>query len=333
MRLDRGLAEDAIREHVAEPLDIGVTEAAVLIRRIVDEKMASAIRKEVVLRGYRPEDFVLFAFGGGGPTHAAGYGSDIPTTVVFPYSAVFCAFGSSIMDVMHVYERSRRMTLIEPMTGNVVLDKEAFNATVQELVAQARRELAAEGLPADDAVFELELDMLYGGLIHSKRTSTPALAIESDEDAWAFYRRFEQEFSEAFSPHVVNLPGGVYIDTFVLKASVPGQRLEMPSYSLEGPSPDAAATGAREAYWPALGGYKATPVFDQQRLRPGNEVRGPALIESEFTTVVIPPEHRYRVDRHGLGILESDARRRPSDASSDARGEARLDKAGAADPS
>ena len=333
MRLDRGLAEDAIREHVAEPLDIGVTEAAVLIRRIVDEKMASAIRKEVVLRGYRPEDFVLFAFGGGGPTHAAGYGSDIPTTVVFPYSAVFCAFGSSIMDVMHVYERSRRMTLIEPMTGNVVLDREAFNATVQELVAQARRELTAEGLPADDAVFELELDMLYGGLIHSKRTSTPSLAIEGDEDAWAFYRRFEQEFSEAFSPHVVNLPGGVYIDTFVLKASVPGQRLEMPSYSLEGPAPDAAATGAREAYWPALGGYKATPVFDQQRLRPGNEVRGPALIESEFTTVVIPPEHTYRVDRHGLGILESDARRRPSDASSDARGEARLDKAGAADPS
>src|SRR3712207_8961831 len=50
------------------------------------EKMASAIRKEVVLRGYRPTDFLLFAFGGGGPTHVAGYMGEIPRAVIFPFS-------------------------------------------------------------------------------------------------------------------------------------------------------------------------------------------------------------------------------------------------------
>jgi N-methylhydantoinase A/acetophenone carboxylase len=330
MKLDSSLAERALQRRIAQPLGISVTEAAALVRRIVDEKMASAIRKEVVLRGYRPEEFVLFAFGGGGPTHAAGYAGDIPTTVVFPYSAVFCAFGSSIMDVMHVYEKSRRMVLIEPMTGRPTTDFEQFNATVQELLEQARREMAGEGLPVDQAVFELELDMLYGGLIHSKRTSTPGLFMNSEADVWEFYRRFEKEFSEAFSPHVVNLPGGVYIDTFVLKASVPGQHLEMPVYELGDQSPEAARKGSRQAYWPSLGGHVDTDVFDQARLRPGHVVMGPALIEGEFTTVVIPPERRFRIGEHALGIMEARDARRTTDADSDAGREASLDQAGAA---
>jgi N-methylhydantoinase A/acetophenone carboxylase len=329
MKLDRSLAERALQRRIARPLGISVTEAAALIRRIVDEKMASAIRKEVVLRGYRPEEFVLFAFGGGGPTHAAGYAGEIPTTVVFPYSAVFCAFGSSIMDVMHVYEKSRRMVLVEPMTGKPTTDYEQFNATVRELLEQARREMAGEGLPVDQAVFELELDMLYGGLIHSKRTSTPGLFMNSEADVWEFYKRFEKEFSEAFSPHVVNLPGGVYIDTFVLKASVPGQHLEMPVYELGDPSPEAARKGSRQAFWASLGGYVDTEVFDQAKLRPGHIVEGPALIEREFTTVVVPPERRFRIGEHALGIMESSDARRTTDADSDAGREASLDQAGA----
>jgi len=304
MRLRKDLAERAIRERIAKPLGLDVVEAAALIRRVVDEKMASAIRKEVVLRGYRPEEFVLFAFGGGGPTHCAGYRGDIPKVVIFPFSPVFCAFGASIMDVMHVYEKSKRMMLIEPVTQKPALDYDAFCATVQELMEEARRDLEAEGLPLDRAVFSLELDMLYGGQIHSKRASTPGLFIRNEEDVWAFYRRFEQEFSEAFSPLVVNLPGGVYIDTFVLKVTVPGRRLELPRLPLSGESADHARKGTREAYWPEVGGWRSTRVYDQGLLQPGNRVEGPALVEAEYTTVVIPPGHTYRIDEFGLGILE-----------------------------
>jgi N-methylhydantoinase A len=304
MKLDPELSREAIEKKIATPLGIEVMEAASLIRRIVDEKMSSAIRKEVVLRGYRPEDFVLFAFGGGGPTHACGYGQDFPQIVVFPYSAVFCAFGSSIMDVSHLYERSQRMMMIEPMTGRAVLDRDSFNETVRSLVEDARSELRAEGLPEGQVVFELELDMLYGGLIHSKRTSTPGLQIESEEDVWRFYKQFETEFSEAFSPHVVNLPGGVYIDTFVLKASVPGQQLRMETHQLASEDASAARTGQREAYWPALGAFAEAAVFDEAVLRPGNVIQGPALVESPFTTIVITPDRQYRIDEHGLGFIE-----------------------------
>lgn len=304
MQLDSDLAEEAIRTRVAEPLGIETIEAAALIRRLVDEKMASAIRKEVVLRGYRPEEFAVFALGGGGATHAAGYCGDIPKIVVFPFSPVFCAFGSSIMDVLHVYEKSRRMTLIEPVTAQPALDFEAFNATVTELLDHARNDIEAEGLPLDEATFVLELEMLYGGQIHSKRSPTPTLFIESDADVWSFYRRFEQEFSEAFSPLVVNLPGGVYIDTFILRAQLPGQPYEMQKRELEAENPDAALKETRNAYWPETGDWKPTPVFDEALLRPGHAFEGPGIVESEYTTVVVPPGMQYRIDEYGLGILE-----------------------------
>jgi N-methylhydantoinase A/oxoprolinase/acetone carboxylase beta subunit len=305
MLLNKEAAEAAIRERIAEPLGLETIEAAALIRRLIDEKMSSAIRKEVTLRGYRPSEFVVFAIGGAGPTHVAGYMGEIPRAVIFPFSPVFCAYGSSIMDVVHLYEQSQRMVLIEPVTQRPAVDFDAFNAVVSGLIEQARKEVAAEGLPWESALLSLELDMLYGGQIHSKRTSTPALQLESEEDVWRFYRQFEQEFSEAFSPLVVNLAGGVYIDTFVLRVTLPGKRVELATAPLEGPDPSAARSGARAAYWPETGEWAETPVFVLDRLRPGNRIDGPAIVESEYTTGVIPPGRRLTIEEHGLGVIEN----------------------------
>ncbi|ALS21963.1 hydantoinase/oxoprolinase family protein [Paenibacillus naphthalenovorans] len=312
MKLNKAAAERAIRKKIAEPLGLSVMEAASLIRRLVDEKMASAIRKEVVLRGYRPDDFAIFAMGGGGATHAAGYKDEIPKVVIFPYSPVFCAFGSSIMDTMHVYETSRKMPFIAPMTEQPALDFEEFNTTVNSLLEQAKKELDAEGLDTNKAVFTLELDMLYGGQINSKRTSTPGLHITNDEDLWRFYKQFEKEFSEAFSPHVINLSGGVYIESFVLKAAVPSQPFHLPVLPPATVGKEIALKEHRSMYWPELTDHAESPVYDQMKLQPGHIVNGPAVIESEYTTVVVPPGLKYSVDPYGLGIMERDEERVPA---------------------
>lgn len=304
MRLDREAAERAIRERIAEPLGLEAIEAAGLIRRIIDDKMASAIRKEVVLRGYRPSDFVVFAFGGAGPTHVAGYMDEIPRAVIFPFSPVFCAYGSSMMDVVHLYERSHRMILLEPVTQRPTEDYKTFNGVVEHLLHEARRELAAEGFDPDRAAFALELDMLYGGQIHAKRTSTPDLFLESEEDVQRLSDHFEREFSEAFSPLVVNKPGGVYIDAFVLRASFPGHRLQLERIGGRRRTP--GAKGRRQAWWPELGGWAETPVLDLDRLLRGRgAIEGPALLESAYTSVVVPPGRRFTADEYGLGVLEA----------------------------
>ncbi len=304
MKLNKDRAFKAIKNKIADPLGISVAEAAATIKNLVEETMASAIRKEVHLRGYRPEDFVVFAFGGGGPTHAAGYKGDIDKVVIFPMSPVFCAYGSSIMDMIHIYETSRSMVFMEPMTQKLVVDREGFNESVSNLMEKAKQELEGDGQSTDRVIFSLELDMIYGGQAHVKRTTSPKLFLETEADAKAIYQHFEKEFSESFSPLVVNPEGGVFLENFVLRATIPTEKVSLPLFNLEGPSPVLALKGTREMYWDGLG-YVPSDVYDFAALQPGNIVEGPAAAEAEYTTIVIPPTMRLSIDRHGLGILEN----------------------------
>ncbi len=304
LNLNRDKAIASIRDKIAKPLGISVEEAAATIRKIVDGNMSSAIMKEVHLRGYSPEEFILFVAGGAGATHVEAFRSDIPKAIIFPFSPVFCAYGSSTMDIMHVYEHSKRLTMSEPVTQKFTQDYDTFNQTVERLIADAKKDLAGEGLNPADASFVLELDMLYGGQFHVKRALSPRLAIHSDADVRAICDAFEKEFSEAFSPFVVNPEGGVFIDSFVLKAIVSTKKVSLPKMPLEASSPAAAAKGTRAAYWPERRDFVPTTTYSFEKLRPGNVIAGPAIVEGEYTTLVVPAALKFSIDEHGLGILE-----------------------------
>src|ERR1700732_1623686 len=195
MRLDKNRAIQAVRDKIAKPLGIGVEEAAVIIRQIVNGNMASAIMKEVHLRGCRPDEFILFVGGGAGPTHAEGYKGDIPKTVTFAFSPVFCAFGSSNMGIMPVYDVSKKLTLMEPVTQSLSTEYQSFNQPVDNLVEQAKRDLQGDGLDPHEASYVLELDMLYGGQFHVKRALSPRLTLHGAQDVEAICDAFEKEFS------------------------------------------------------------------------------------------------------------------------------------------
>jgi N-methylhydantoinase A/acetophenone carboxylase len=302
--LNKDKAIQSIRDKIAKPLGMSVEEAATIIRKIVDGNMSSAIMKEVHLRGYSPEEFILFAAGGAGATHVEGFRADIPKAVIFPFSPVFCAYGSSTMDIMHVYELSKKLTLMEPVTHKLTNDFATFNQAVESLIENAKKDLDGEGLDAAKAHFVLELDMLYGGQFHVKRTLSPLLSLHSEGDVKAICDAFEKEFSEAFSPFVVNPDGGVFVDSFVLKAIVPTKKVSLPKMPLEGSKPDAALKGTRAVYWPDKKDFNPTNIYAFEALRPGNVIQGPAVVEGEYTTLVVPSSLRFSIDEHGLGILE-----------------------------
>jgi N-methylhydantoinase A/acetophenone carboxylase len=305
MRIEKTRAATAIRDKVAKPLGISVEEGAALIRKIVNGNMSSAIMKEVHLRGYSPEDFILFVGGGAGATHAEGFKGDIPKAVLFPFSPVFCAYGSSTMDIMHVYEASKKITLMTPGDQKLTHDYAAYNATVETLLEQAHKDLSADGMDPKTAAYVLELDMLYGGQFHVKRALSPRLSLHSDEDIRAVCDAFNKEFSEAFSPFVVNPEGGIFIESFILKAIVTTPKVHLPKLPLEGKDPSGARKGERPAYWPEEKAFRPTPTFAYESLRPGNLVEGPAIVEGQYTTMVVPPGMRFSIDEHGLGILET----------------------------
>ncbi|MGB8877236.1 MAG: hydantoinase/oxoprolinase family protein, partial [Solirubrobacteraceae bacterium] len=230
LKLNQRRAERAIRDRVASPLGIDVPEAALLIKRVIDARMGAEIYKETVLKGYDPRDFVIFAAGGAGPVHCCGYAESagMSKVVVFPFSSAFCAYGSSTMDVVHVYERSRRFPLLTAVGGYWLEDYDGFNSVVEGLRELAYRDFAGEGFDPDQVRFALELDMKFGGQLNVKRVASPVERVGSESDMRALYAAFEREFSEAYSPLGLNPDAGVEIEAFVLKASLPQRHTDRP---------------------------------------------------------------------------------------------------------
>ena len=115
MPLSRRRGERALRRRIAEPLGIGVTEAALRVRRLIDGVMGQEIYRQTALEGHDPRDFTMFAFGGAGPVHAAavaGY-ADVGTVATFPHGSEFNAYGVATMAVMQTYERTRMVQLFD----------------------------------------------------------------------------------------------------------------------------------------------------------------------------------------------------------------------------
>ena len=301
VQLNAEQAAASINEKIAEPLQLEVTEAAALIRKIVDANMGDTIAAETLLRGFDPRDFVLFASGGAGPTHCCGFASHagIDKVVVFPFAPVYCAFGSSIMDTIHFYEQSVRVQLLLPETMIPLNDYEQFNKVVATLKDKAIRDITGEGLPLKSAIFSLELEIEYGGQLSTLRIPSPLLELHCEEDVRTVCSQFDREYGEYYSPYAVYPRGGVDIFNFILKVTVPPNKLTLPTYPEKGPTPEKGALKeTRKVYWVEHRDFLETPIYEQKLLQHGNILNGPAVIEAENTTIVLNLGWQLSVDKY-----------------------------------
>lgn len=306
MRLREDLAAGAIKKRIADPLGINVVQAAALIKRVADANMANTIFKETALRGYDPKDFVVFSAGGAGPTHCCGYAfpTGVKKVVTFPFSPAFCAMGSATMDIVHFYEQSRRIVLLAPDTKVYLRDHAEFNDVVEGLHQKALLDIAGEGFRPEDAVVSLELDMKFGGQVHVLRTSSPRLKLIDDDDVRAVFEEFATEYSDVYGAIAMYPEGGVEITNFVLHVTIPQEKFAFPRHPFAGTDASGAQKGARPAFWEEHNGFTETPVYDQQLLQCGNQLNGPAILEAESTTLVVPPGARLTVDEYLNLVIE-----------------------------
>lgn len=309
MLLDVDLSTAAIQEKVADPLGIDVVEAAIRIRRLVDARMGQEVFNEVALKGHDPRDFVLFACGGAGATHACGFAPylQVKKVVVSPYSPVFGAFGASTVKIQQVWEKSRTMKIFQWATQSYYEDVDAFNNLVNELKDLAVRDLKLEGFREDKIHFRLELEMRYGMQYNLTKVASPHLNVMSPADFKDICDRFTEQYSAIYSPEATFPRGGINVECFFLTAFVDTPPYQAATRDSGTRTPgDAARLEGREAYWSEAGGFTETPVFDFDALLPGNVIDGPALIEARDTTYVLEPEWRFTMDGYGNGILERD---------------------------
>jgi len=304
MKLEPERAAEAIRRHIAKPAGISVEQAAYSIKRVVDGKMGMEIFKEVVLKGFDPREFALFAYGGAGPTHCCGYAEalGIRRILLFSESSVFCAYGASTLDVTHVYERARPMPLYDPMSRAYLSDLEAFNRTVEELESDLRRDMQAEGLNLSGMQMSLELELRYGSSPVTQRIHCKELRLRDQESVRELYQEFREHLMGLSLG--IDLPEAlVRIETFVLHGSIPTPgrvavaRDATPAKRRRQQPPP---VGHREAIWDATLQRVKTPVFAVGGLSEGDVLTGPAIGEARDTTYVVPPGWEMQILKDGV---------------------------------
>jgi N-methylhydantoinase A/acetophenone carboxylase len=307
MLLDPDLSHEVIERKIAGPLGVDVLEAAMHIRRLVDARMGQEVFNEVALKGHDPRDFVLFACGGAGATHACGFAPylQVNRVVVSGYSPVFGAFGASTVNIQQVWEKSRTLKIFQWATQSYAENFDHFNDLVNELRDLAVRDFRLEGFSEGEIRFRLELDMRYGMQYNLTKIVSPHLNVQGPEDFKDICDSFTAQYSAIYTPEATFPMGGINVECFYLSASVEAQESPVEEAEKTGPQPpEAARLPSRKATWSAKEGAVDTPVFSFPALEPGNVINGPALIEAPDTTYVIEPEWRFTLDGYRNGLLE-----------------------------
>ena len=307
MLLDVELAREAISERIAKPLGIDVMEAAYRIRRLVDARMGQEVFNEVALKGHDPRTFVVLACGGAGGAHACGIAPFIGAKkIIAPrQSSVFGAYGASLMQIKEVWDRSRSLKLFNYGSQSYLEDVDSFNAVTRDLKDLALRDLKLEGYEEAQIDFSLELNMRYGSQYNMTKVKSASLELSGPEDAKALCDTFTRQYAEIYSPEATFPAGGINVENFSLTAAVRVIDRLPKALALQGLAPEAnALTDERPVYWSPESGLLQTPVYDYARLLPGNQIVGPAIIESIETTYVVAPSWQFTLDGYGNGIME-----------------------------
>lgn len=281
-RLSKEKALQAIREQVAEPLGVSVEEAALSIRGRLVQIGADAVGGVLAAKGQNPRDFVLFAFGGGGGSFGAEIGATLGISQIYTFasSAVFSAMGLSTADVVHSYEQAVRRPLSE--AAGVV------SRAVAGFEESALRDMRGEGFGAQSVSVAVELEVSDG------RTTRVVPLARPQVESGAGLEEVRSAFGEA--------SGELQVDIVRVKATGQVPHNAPKVCEAEGSSPAAALKGSRQVY--RDGGWNETDVYDHARLRTGNVVQGPSVIEAVDSTYAVPAGATYRVDAYLNGIME-----------------------------
>ncbi|WP_210494507.1 hydantoinase/oxoprolinase family protein [Patulibacter sp. SYSU D01012] len=302
LRLDVDAAREAIRAHVAEPLGLGVEEAAEGIKTIVDNRMADLVRAATIRQGYDPADFTLYAYGGAGPTHAFSYGRELGIDeIVVPLTAsVHSAFGVAAAELIATEELSDPI-LSPPGTVDhaAALDPAGVAARFERLTQAALARLGRAGAAPDAVRVTRTVEMRFRAQINELSVPLPDGPVDADTIR-GLVARFVASYEARFGEGSAFEAAGIEMTTFRVVARSPAAE---PTLGAFAPSADgdAAAEGTRRIF--AGGAWRDARVLRHEALRPGRTVDGLAVIEMKDTTVVVGADQTATVDDRGSIVI------------------------------
>jgi N-methylhydantoinase A len=294
MKLDKKKADAAI-EAMGKRLGMTALECAAGIAKIVEFQMADIIRKMTVGKGFDPRDFVLFAFGGAGPVHAGVFSRELGVKkVVVPQretASTWCAFGAASADVLHIHERVDIQA--------TPFESSRINRNLEELEKTARAQMAKEGISESRQRLQFALDMRHKGQINEVEVVLDWSRASGDFESALreqFYARYEALYGKGASFRKARIE----IVTHRLRASAETPRPKLvAAQSLTSEIPAEARRKSRLVYFEEEKRALDSDIWDGTKLKPGNALAGPCVVETPDTSVVVRPGQTLKVDSFG----------------------------------
>ncbi len=295
MHLDAGAARDAIQRVVADRLGGGVVEAALGIHQVANEHIAHAFRLHAAESGIDIRGHEFVAFGGAGPVHAMGVARRLGVQrVIIPWGAgVFSAFGLLVTPLGFDVAQTARQSLLP-------LYPAALEARFGGLEARALEMLQRAQLARHQVTLTRTADLRYEGQGYTVETSADRL------DAAAPIADLTARFADAYTHLCGVAPTDTPVEVVHWKVSGvgPAEALDLrlaQNASGVGDGPK-ALKGQRSIYMPEARAFQSAAIYDRYRLRPGDTVSGPAVVEERESSLVLFPGHIGHVDDH-LNII------------------------------
>ena len=292
------LRPDGVREafqKIGEQMGYDAEDAAFDCWRVVNANMSQGVRRITAGKGIDPNDMVMLAYGGNGPAFAAVQAEDlgIAKVLVPKASPTFSALGTLVANPSIDEERS----YISPADAADIGKLRGF---WEELARRAEKYFAAARMAADQVTARYQMNMRYPGQnfsltfdvhvgqgLHDFSFANDELGPKAID---AFNKRHMEEYGhvrEGEMPEITGVRLATHVDT-------PSPIIRK---GFDAPLRAAVAQRTRRAN---LGhGFAVTDIFRGADLEPGHEVRGPAIIEEVFTTIVVYPGWRARLDDAG----------------------------------
>lgn len=288
-KLDRQKAEQAVRERIAQPLELSVEEAALGIVDIIDARMADLVRRVTIGRGLDPRSFVLLAIGGAGPLHVGAYARDVGVrAVVVPrYASEFSALAIAASEMLVVRKVSSPM--VGPFQAAAI--SEVYARIEGEALAQLQRAGAVAGGDGDVSTIRAA-EVKYKGQIHDVSVPVPAGAF-TDASAVALAEHFHERYEFRYGKGTTNKAAPIEAMSFEVRVAAKAQPLKRVRESAVSAQPS-PGRGTRRVWF--RGGARATPVYERDDLRPGQTVAGPAIVDAPDSTMLVHPGQSVQVD-------------------------------------
>jgi N-methylhydantoinase A len=295
LALDAGASRDAMTARCAQALGLDPVQAANGIVEIANAHMVGAIRLVSVQRGYDPRDFVLVAFGGAGPLHANALARELglPTILIPPSPGIASALGLLMTDLKHEFVATRRQFLAN-------LEPTALVALFSDFERQGEALLGREGMAPPQRHLVRTLDLRYRGQSHELTVAVPAGPLTPQDLARVqeqFHEAHARAYGYAAREDLVEL---VNVRLTAIGASPKPRLKALPQGHGHF---NEAVKGERPVWFNETSGFTACPIVDRYRLRRGDVVPGPAVIEEVDSTTVVHPGYEALVDEYGNLLL------------------------------